>query len=871
MRGGALLWTIRRAVHNDAKTTAGLDAVTRDSQKPGARTRRARTLQRDRISATLPLDHPQPSTSYTASSVISNLLRSLNHHKNPTSIYNTYTSACIALTPTGIPLHIHQLALRKVTPVEKELKEGSVRRPKQSGPRVAFSGEDRLRVVVRNIRAARAAQGSDDTEWSAVDDFNHILRQFAAVGNHLGCLSILSEMANSAILPSRSSIGYTLQAIANRLALPSRVKLREARQTAAKRSFQTVLVMMRERKELVTSMNWDLLMRVAASLCNDRQFKWLLKWGYRIDLQAPDRPVLEKPEVGLLVPPDRPLHFSVASLNALLEWLSRRGDAGKLVSAFEVLTSEVKGIEAYDDQDDDEWGEQSLDGWAYPSTQPNTASYNILLRGVCHFGHTVLARHYLYAAYRLERTQMHARRKKLGEDTPAPTFNVNRDMILSVFGLANRRKHTALMVWLDQRLIPGVLKRKRAEVRKIERTKALKPGTFVPRQPVKGVEAGLAYSPEVKKENFLQRVGLVPPTVDTSPLPPTQHQKFLNASLHIKLLKRDISEIETLRAHIRVIIERTRQRTKEYLGRRVWAAKPIYIPLLRRRTAVPRNLWRNIVSFTPLSPEAQRYQPGRKRMRRMRVIRWRRCVKLKMTAWHRRWGHKTTRPRSRDIWRRWERLRERERVLDTAEQEDAVRVAAWLEGREVVRLIQPLEDESVFLARNGLTKEAIFEEWVQILREREEYNRLRATTGKLGPSLLKTSIAATPRPPADVDSGAERRPNTPESDSNSGRWPNTPPSNDSGLDSERPTPTYTDDEYLFSDPKTNPTLIRRIATTSFLASQGLIYTPLQKSEMVRAAWEFRGIAKRGGTLPRIINEKLKKKRKGWLRFRPEEE
>ncbi len=143
MRGGALLWTIRRAVHNDAKTTAGLDAVTK---KPDASTRLATVLQKDGISANLPLDK----SSYTDSSVISNLLRSLNHHKNPTSAYNTYTSACLALTPTGIPLHIHQLALRKVTPTEKKLKEGSVRRPKQSGPRAALSGEDRLRIVGQN-------------------------------------------------------------------------------------------------------------------------------------------------------------------------------------------------------------------------------------------------------------------------------------------------------------------------------------------------------------------------------------------------------------------------------------------------------------------------------------------------------------------------------------------------------------------------------------------------------------------------------------------------------------------------------------------------------------------------------------------------
>ncbi len=707
--------------------------------------------------------------------------------------------------------------------------------------------------IVRNIRDARAAQVSDDAAWSAVDDYNHILKQFAAVGNHLGCMSILSEMAKSAILPSRSSIGYTLQAIANRLALPSRVKLQAVRQTAAKRSFHAVLVLMRERKELVTSMNWDLVMRVAASLCNDTQFKWLLKWGYRIDLQAPDRPVLEKPEVGLLVPPDRPLHFSAASLNALLEWLSRRGDVGKLVSAFEVLTSEVKGIEAYDEEDDDEWGEQSLDGWAYPSTQPNTSSYNILLRGICHFGHAVLARHYLYAAYRLERTQAHARRKRLGRDTPAPTFSVNRDMILSVFGLANRRKHTALMVWLDQRLIPGVLKMKREEVRIMEITKALEPGTFVQRQPIKGVEVGSAYSPEVKEENFLQRVGLVPPTVNMSPLPPTQHQKFINPALHIKLLKRDISEIQTLQAHIRIIIERTRQRTKEYLGRRVWARKPIYVPLMRRRTAVPRKLWRNIVAFVPLSPEAQRYIPGRKRMRRMRVIRWRRRVKLDMSAWHRRWGHKSKRPRSKDIWRRWERLRERGRVLEAAEREDAMRVAAWLERREVVRLLEPLEPEYVFLSRNGLTKRDIHEEWAQILRERAEYNQIRAITGKQGPSLLKASIAASTlsAPPAD---GSDNE-----------QWPSTPKD-------ARITPTYGEDEDdAFADHNLNPLLIRRIATTSFLAAQGLIYTPSQKSEMVTAAWELRGIAKRPQNLSRKIQHKLKMKRKGWLRFRPQEE
>ena len=102
-----------------------------------------------------------------------------------------------------------------------------------------------------------------------------------------------------------------------------------------------------------------------------------------------------------------------------------------------------------------------------------------------------------------------------------------------------------------------------------------------------------------------------PPTPRQA-VPPAKEPKKLDIDRHLLLLQRDLEELQQFERHVVDVIGRDIQRVKERLGRRVWAGKDVFLRDIRQRTEVPKEVWRDMVSFrTQAEIEARRHEARR--------------------------------------------------------------------------------------------------------------------------------------------------------------------------------------------------------------------------------------------------------------------
>ena len=199
----------------------------------------------------------------------------------------------------------------------------------------------------------------------------------------------------------------------------------------------------------------------------------------------------------------------------------------------------------------------------------------------------------------------------------APHFAVNRGTLLSVFGESNRDKNTQLMRWLKSK-IPKILRRKRGSLAWYidfranlqRRQTGVAQNTVDPSlssaEPSTNIDPTLCSTtlpPQPDHPTSVSHQETPTPAIevdlDASPVnpPPVTH---FNINTHIRILERDIEEIESFESHVKDILGRTTQRVKERLGRRVWQGKDIYLLTdgdARRK--VSRSAWRTTVQFKP--------------------------------------------------------------------------------------------------------------------------------------------------------------------------------------------------------------------------------------------------------------------------------
>lgn len=607
---------------------------------------RLRTSSR-RLASTLSLNgpiidtaHSQPTASHISSTSrpsspkeflrqrnLNQLRQALIQDGSPSHVWECYTNLVNVMGHEKLPLEIHREVLRRCTPSSSELRVTAARRLtegiKQANPHIH---ERRFQTVIRNIRA--------DDALPTLEDYHFILEQFAAVGHHVGSMHVYKELKHMGWKPRTKTFGLCLQAIAHRLTLPI------AEISKSRRIAQTRLMLADLMTEMqtfgipFTSVNLDLTIRILKETLDVPAFETLMKWGYGIDLANPDRLPLEyfgtgtiRSDLGLPEPQvselPQPQPFSTAALNTTIDIIGRFGDVSKLVQAFEVLTQPLPRASQHlftSFDDDDDFGLPSAEivpSFPLPHARPNITSYNTLLRYLCRAGHATLARHYLNEVKWLDHQHDKELRRQMNlhiplDQLPAPHLSINRATLLPVFGESNRDKNMGLMRWLLTK-IPYILRRKRSNltfytaVRKYRSAQqtALSPATGVPDKNSHPSSSHPSHQP-LSPQHCPPRkphAGSVfeldldsPPPIKPSPV------KNFDIDLHIRLLERDLEELEVFAKYAEDVYGRNMQRVKERLGRRVWSGQDVYLSSANSRVLLGRDAWKDMAGFQSRRP-----------------------------------------------------------------------------------------------------------------------------------------------------------------------------------------------------------------------------------------------------------------------------
>jgi hypothetical protein len=547
----------------------------------------------------------------------------VQNRPSPARVWGQYLELLRFIDAKNILPETHQSVLRHCVPPALQLRLSTARRMRAGhDPRRPHVYEHRLQTVIRNIKAT----GAQPT----LEDYHVILKQFAAVGYYMGAAHVYEELATSNIRPEPKTYGLLLQSLAHRLTLACPESRRPQLVRQITRICRDILAEMWDRGIPFSSANLDLAVRILKETADEEGFAHLMKIGYGIDLDYPDRAPIGSTQhersvatdvLGKVLPNPQP--FSTAALNTTIDMLGRFGNVSKLVQTFEVLTRPLPSqadqhfSQSFDDEDDD-YGVSSpasIQSYRAPHAAPNTTTYITLLRHLSRAGHGPLARHYLQQAYRFDRVSDRANRSEminLPNEVPAPHFGVNRGTILPVFGLANRTKDMELMRWVEY-IIRQTMRRKRNDIMYYSAIAAR-----LAKEPSKPADQ-LPPTPSSPSQNTAQREALkshrpVDPSaavfavdLDASWVPPPA--KKFNIYKHLQILHHDLEELESFYKEVSNVTSRTAQRIKERLGRRVWAGKDIYLLHEDKRKLVSRQTWSAIVGFKRFNrPEHQ--SPG---------------------------------------------------------------------------------------------------------------------------------------------------------------------------------------------------------------------------------------------------------------------
>ncbi|EJF62958.1 hypothetical protein DICSQDRAFT_103363 [Dichomitus squalens LYAD-421 SS1] len=551
---------------------------------------------------------------------------------SPNRVWGNYLELLQFYGSAKVPLDIHQSVLRKCAPPAAHVRAIAARRV-AAGQRYKedMLYESRYQRIIRNIRSA------GDTP--SLSDYHCVLDLFAAVGNHNGAMMVLAEIGRVGLVKDPRTYGLCLQALCHRLTLPVWHLDRPALVDEVTEHCMTILNEMADRGVPYAPVNVDLAFRILKETMNMEGFTMLMRNAYGIDLAYPDRSPLEywgkvrdaatevEAQDGQSVRFPTQLPFTLATFNTALDYLARSGNVTKLVQTFEVITnplpSTTSNPNSFDDEDDEDFGVSNPQVAPYrsPHVQPNTTSFRTLLRGVCDAGHVGLARHYVLVAIAQERQQdyllLRSALTQPPDELPAPRLSINRNLLLPVFHLANRQKDVELLRWITVRIKRAVRWHRHAiKYYTSTRTRWVESGVYVPKRAVEtdleddvGSDLPSAastsrfssfFSPSSSSRQASATFDASSSSNEdftTSAIQAEEGQKTFDVDLHLKLLERELLELEDLERHADVVLGRSTQRLKERLGRRVWNSKDIFLRDIGRRTTLPKAVFRENVNF----------------------------------------------------------------------------------------------------------------------------------------------------------------------------------------------------------------------------------------------------------------------------------
>ncbi|KIK30517.1 hypothetical protein PISMIDRAFT_670551 [Pisolithus microcarpus 441] len=510
------------------------------------------------------------------------LVNSLSQETPDSSeVWACYVDCTNNIDHHDIPLEIHQNVLRNCVPDPSVLRPTAASGMRDDAPpRAPYVYEARLKTVIRNIRLVG--------ETPTLDDYHYILTQFAAVGHYTGSIQVYNELKHvHKLQPTDRTVALCLRSIAHRLSLPMYRTQRQRTMADAMSSCRKLLEDFKSLDAPLTSVVLDLTIRILKETGDEGVFSQIMKMGYGIDLDNLDSTIA--PSDGQTILP-----FSTAALNTTLDMLGRFGNTSRLVQAFEVLTQplppQASHLYSMDFDDEDDFGVVNpavTPPHHSPHASPNTTTYNILLRHLSRAGHTTFARHYLLQASRLDRTADRTLRAQLyhtPEDVAPVQLAINREMILSLLGLANRSKDLTLMRFV------GVITR-RAYKRK---TQDIHHYTQLEER---HLHSSTPSSSSDEHPSPSERSSENSDNDASSNEPPTPSKRF-KLSIHLAVLRKDLNDISTFYVDEYLpAYARLNQRIKERLGRRVRNDKDVYLSTEGQRTKVLPESWTGIVNY----------------------------------------------------------------------------------------------------------------------------------------------------------------------------------------------------------------------------------------------------------------------------------
>ncbi|KAI0316990.1 hypothetical protein OF83DRAFT_194775 [Amylostereum chailletii] len=563
---------------------------------------------------------PTPSTSSLTSSpppsfadkLIALKTRELLDHvvqngQDPERTWDLYVDLVDYVGLTPLPAEVHQLVLRNclASPSEMRIRHKQAYRTMYY-PDAPHIYEDRLQSIMRNLR------GSGYTP--SVQDYNVVLRQFAAVGHFLGARTVLNEMDQTGVTPESSTFGFCLQAIAHRFTLPSPDASTHARmERSAEKMARQLMMRLWELKKPLLVPNLDLAIRVLGQVADSEGFDRLIKFAYGIDLAFPDQVPLEDLQETVAVdnPDESEVHtttfrpLTTHALNMIIETLGRMGRISKMVQTFEVLTNPLpprpsNPTTSFDEDEDESFYAPSAPALIYAS--PNTYTYCRLVFHSSAAGHGTLARHFVVDAMNWQRSDNRRLRyqviKRAPQDIDAPRISITREMLLPIFHHANKHKNIKLIDFV--KLATGrAIARKKQDIEFLNVWRSI----LYERAAAKALENRETQEDKITHDSnppfpSLPITFFTPSSIrPVFPPPRADPPKHFQVDQHLDLLTREIQGLEHLLRTVTETRSRTLQRIKERLGRRVWGEKNVYMADDDARVSIDKTRWRDVVGF----------------------------------------------------------------------------------------------------------------------------------------------------------------------------------------------------------------------------------------------------------------------------------
>lgn len=538
-------------------------------------------------------------------------------HSQRPQVWANYFDFCSQYGPQHLSLELHRIALRKCVPSPEEVRIVAMHRLKEGQLPSATPNkwESRLKIIIRWIYISGSTP--------SLQDFHFILRQFAAIGDFHGSRSILQELKRVGIQPNYFTYGLCLQCISHRLCLPVEQESKPVLISEASALCIEILEAMSQGNVPCTSVNLDLCVRILKESVDVHAFEKLLEIGYGISLSFPDQPPLKSltlhskqgGEEGLSRMP-----FSAHALNTTLSVLGQRRLLSKMVSAFEVLT---KPLDSYyssssrDFDDDDDWPSYSQETiHKPPHAEPNTTTYNFLIKYLAHGGSFTLARHYILEAFYHDELVHRKLREDLEtkpiEDVEAPSLTVNKRTLLPILGLTHRMKHLPLLEWVVRQCEEAILRKEDSLTFLSKFRDGEEPLQWDVDVAKEGEEFENLDAEEINDLVSSSKALLykAPLKADLdAPEPSPTHRRPFDLDLHLKILTKDRMGLHDLLDQAIAIRNRISVRIKERLRRRIWDEKDIYLVSVNDRVLLPKESWDSItIPQVGIGPE---YKPVR--------------------------------------------------------------------------------------------------------------------------------------------------------------------------------------------------------------------------------------------------------------------